>query len=200
MFLLTSRDGIPWRMGNSEGHFCDFPRCPHFLLGIASHQICRDDVPMQRLLTVCLLLFSPLCVGSSSDAASPGRLGGSGMLGIQWHRNFNQGWAAAKNANRPLLIYITAPGCVYCDAMKRDTWCDAAIETEVTDDFIAIELSPEQNAEVLSRIKVQAYPMTLVGSPEGKILDHRVGYQPPHEMRQLLRATRVSVANRLRKK
>ena len=85
-----------------------------------------------------------------------------------------------------MVIFITSRRCHYCDAMKRDTWCDHEIRRRLADDFVAIRLTPDRNSSVLSRIDVATYPMTLIGVPQGKIIDHRIGYQPPRLMLQLL--------------
>jgi protein disulfide-isomerase len=70
--------------------------------------------------------------------------------------------------------------------MKRDTWCDQAIRERLASGFVAIRLTPRNNSKVLKRIKISSYPTTLIGVPQGKIVDHRVGYQPPASMHQLL--------------
>ena len=88
--------------------------------------------------------------------------------------------------NRIMVIYITSDHCQYCEAMKRDTWCNETIRERRTSGFVAIRLTPHENARVLDRIKITAYPTTLIGIPQGKIIDQRVGYQPPRSMHQLL--------------
>lgn len=107
---------------------------------------------------------------------------------VTWHEDFNDGWRVARESGRPMVIYITSQRCRYCEAMKRDTWRNGSILKRVKDGFVAIRLSPERNSEVLKRIKVPAYPMTLIGHPKGRILAHKVGYQPPSQMHQLLGA------------
>ena len=105
---------------------------------------------------------------------------------VSWHEDFDLGWRAAQKSGRPMVIFITSKRCHYCDAMKRDTWRDRGILQRVKDKFVAIRLSPERNAKVLERIEVPAYPATLIGHPDGKILAHKFGYQPPTEMHRLL--------------
>ena len=130
----------------------------------------------------------------STDAASPLRLplrqdGGSGLMagsGIRWHRSFNEGWKVARERRLPMVIFITSGKCRFCDAMKLQTWCDESVSHRVTEEFVAIELNPDDNAEVLGRIDVDVFPMTLVGVPEGRIVAHRKGYQPPEAMAKLL--------------
>lgn len=106
--------------------------------------------------------------------------------GVQWHEDLNAGWAESRRSGRPMLIFITSDQCRYCDAMKQSTLSDRHVMGRIKDRFVAIRLSPTRNASVLGRIRVAGYPTTLVGLPEGKVLDHRVGYQPVRELLRLL--------------
>ena len=109
---------------------------------------------------------------------------------LVWHDDFNEGWQESRRRGVPMMIYITSDDCQYCEAMKRDTWCDESIREQLADGFVAIRLTPRNNARVLDRIRIPAYPTTLIGVPQGKIIDHRVGYQPPGSMRKLLSRVR----------
>ncbi|MCA9139799.1 MAG: thioredoxin family protein [Planctomycetales bacterium] len=106
--------------------------------------------------------------------------------GVVWYDDLESGWKAAKASHRPMVIFITSQRCRYCDAMKRDTWRDGGVLQRVKNGFVAIRLSPDRNSETLGRIHVPAYPTTLIGHPDGKIIAHKVGYQPPTEMHRLL--------------
>ncbi len=105
---------------------------------------------------------------------------------IQWHEDLNSGWRESRRRNVPMVIFITSDHCSYCDAMKRDTWCDGSIRTRIAGGFVAIRLNPRRNAATLSRIRVKMYPTTLVGLPQGKVVGHRLGYRPPAALHQLL--------------
>ena len=70
--------------------------------------------------------------------------------------------------------------------MEVQTWCDPSIAAEVQDRFVAIHLDRRRNAEVLSRITVPMFPMTLVGLPQGKIVGHLQGFQRPENIRDLM--------------
>lgn len=102
-----------------------------------------------------------------------------------WHDNFDEGWRESKRRGLPMVVFITSDNCVYCDAMKKDTWCNGEILGELRQNFVAIQLKRDRDSELLSRIKVPSYPMTLVASPEGKVTDQRIGYQPPDQVRKL---------------
>jgi hypothetical protein len=105
---------------------------------------------------------------------------------ITWHNSLDAGWAESRRRQVPMVIFITSKQCHYCDSMKRDTWCDPSVRQRMAGDFVAIELTPARNSHTLSRIDVKMYPMTLVGLPAGKIISHRLGYQPPSGLHGLL--------------
>ncbi len=123
-----------------------------------------------------------------NDPHPVGHTGSSAEPAIDWHEDFDAGWRAAKQSGRPMVIFITSRRCRYCDAMKRDTWTDGTIRSRLKNGFVAIRLSPDRNADILRRIHVPAYPTTLIGHPDGKVLAHKVGYQPPGALHQLLGA------------
>lgn len=148
---------------------------------------------MVLLLGSTLLLLGILAPMGDASAEMP-RLTSSSARPlaprVTWHRDLNSGWAEAIRRKVPMVIYITTERCRYCDAMKRDTWCNELVQSDLAGDFVAIELSPQANASTLGRIDVKTYPTTLIGVPEGKIVEHRTGYQPAAEMRSLLRGVK----------
>lgn len=85
-----------------------------------------------------------------------------------------------------MVVFITSDRCVYCDAMKRDTWRESSVARRLSSDFVAIRLHRDRDSALLSRIHVPMFPTTLIASPRGKVMAHRVGYQPPSHMHQLL--------------
>lgn len=102
-----------------------------------------------------------------------------------WCDDFQRGWDEAKRRGVPMVVFITSDHCVYCDAMKRDTWCDVSVASRLRRDFVPIRLHRDRDSALLSRIIIPAYPTTLIASPQGKVMAHRVGYQPPDRMHQL---------------
>lgn len=105
---------------------------------------------------------------------------------VVWHETLQSGWKEARRREVPMVIYITSENCQYCEAMKRDTWCDQSIRQRLSEGYVAIRLTPRNNADTISRIKLKMFPATLIGLPQGKIIDHKFGYQPPSEMHNVL--------------
>lgn len=85
-----------------------------------------------------------------------------------------------------MVIFITSNRCSYCDAMKNSTWRDQSVLQKIRNGFVAIRLTPDRNGDDLKRIHVPAYPTTLVGTPKGRVVGHRIGYQPAGEVHTLL--------------
>ncbi len=115
---------------------------------------------------------------------------------VRWHNTMSSGWAEAKRRQLPMVIFITSKRCRYCDAMKKDVWCDREISARLTTGFVAIRLTPQENSKTLNRIKIEAYPTTLIGTPEGKIIDQQVGYQPSPSVHQMLSRGSLAVRRR----
>lgn len=113
-----------------------------------------------------------------------------------WFDDFQKGWEESKRRGVPMVVFITMDRCLYCDAMKKDTWCDQSILEKLGGEFVPIRLHRDRDANLLSRIKVPAYPTTLLASPEGKVLAHRVGYQPPSAMHHVMQEIRSGVLRR----
>ncbi len=105
---------------------------------------------------------------------------------ITWHRDLESGWRESRRTGRPMVIFITAAHCRYCDAMKSATWHDRSVESRVAADFVAVQLCPEENSAELSRVQVNVYPTTIVALPQGKVVDHRKGFQTPALLHGLL--------------
>ena len=105
---------------------------------------------------------------------------------IQWFDSLESGWKAARETGRPMVIFITSEHCLYCDAMKKNTLCEPSVRDRLLKRFIPIRLRPDSNARVLSRVEVTAFPTTLVAHPRGKVVAHRIGYQPVDQFHQFL--------------
>lgn len=137
-----------------------------------------------------VVLLAAIAAGGNGWAQSPGypssHVATRLPRGIVWHDNLDSGWRESQRTGRPMVIFITAARCHYCDAMKQATWRNLGIERRVNNEFVAVQLSPEHNPQELSRITVEVFPMTIVAVPQGKVIGHRKGFQPPERLHELL--------------
>lgn len=75
--------------------------------------------------------------------------------------------------------------------MKQRTLDSSAVRRRLAKEVVPIRLRTDRNATVLSRIRVKTYPTTLLALPVGKVISHRIGYQPPAELHALLSEAEV---------
>jgi protein disulfide-isomerase len=127
-----------------------------------------------------------------NDLASTKIVSGGSNADPVWHESLQSGWEASKRSGRPMLIFITSAQCSYCDAMKKNTLCDPTVRERLFRGFVPIRLRPDANNRVLSRIQVTTFPTTLVAHPRGKVLAHRIGYQPANRFHELLSEVAVT--------
>lgn len=124
--------------------------------------------------------------GGGQELASATAAGSGPVNEPRWHEELESGWQASKETGRPMVIFITSKQCTFCDAMKENTLCDPTVRERLFRRFVPIQLRPDANNRVLSRIKVTTFPTILVAHPRGKVLAHRIGYQPVDRFHELL--------------
>ncbi len=61
-------------------------------------------------------------------------------LGIDCYKDFDQGLAAARSANKPIMIDFTGWGCVNCRRMEENVWVENDIYNMLKDDYVLISL------------------------------------------------------------
>lgn len=149
---------------------------------------------MKRIMvgqgTGLAILFLVSCQVTRVSAEEPhlvvNRLTIPAATDIAWHDSLESGWRVSRESGLPMVIFITSEHCTYCDAMQSSTWCESSVRERIGAGFIAIRLRQGHNDKTLGRIRIPMYPTTLIGTPEGKVIGHRSGFQPPGGLHQLL--------------
>jgi protein disulfide-isomerase len=136
--------------------------------------------------TAAGVLIATIVFASPSFAETSTSVDPSSQRISTWREDLSTGWQESKQRNVPMVVYITCDPCVYCDAMSEQTWCDRSIVGKLRGGFVPIRLDRDRDSKLLSRIRIPAYPLTLVASPNGKVLSHRVGFQPPDAIQNML--------------
>ncbi len=134
------------------------------------------------MLVRILMISLVICVnafGNDASASAPVRT-------IPWLDSPGQAFAAARDLDHPLLVYISSRNCGFCRKMERDTWSDSSIVNVVMRDFVPLKIDAERNADWLDRLAIQGVPAVIVLSKSGEILLRIEGYQPPEKVRRIL--------------
>ena len=128
---------------------------------------------------------------------------------IRWHEWGAEAFAAAQQANKPMLLDIGAVWCHWCHVMDRESYDDPQIAAIVNEHFIALKVDRDERPDIDSRYQaaVQAvsgqggWPLTAFLTPDGKPF-YGGTYFPPNDGygRPSFRRVLLSIANAYKEK
>ena len=72
-------------------------------------------------------------------------------LGLNCYKDFDEGLAAAKEANKPILLDFTGWACVNCRKMEENVWSEPAIYNLLKNEYILISLYVDDNEKTLPK-------------------------------------------------
>jgi thiol:disulfide interchange protein DsbD len=72
-------------------------------------------------------------------------------LGLNCYKDFDEGLAAAKLQNKPILLDFTGWACVNCRKMEENVWSDPAIYSLLKNEYILISLYVDDNEKELPK-------------------------------------------------
>lgn len=109
---------------------------------------------------------------------------------IEWQRSLTEAKRVAQESGKPMLIFVTSAGCRYCTQMKQTTLVDPVLVEEVNETFVPAYLDAGQNADVVRSLGIQAFPTTLLATPDGKVREMVRGYVGVDALRKRMRDLR----------
>jgi uncharacterized protein len=128
---------------------------------------------------------------------------------IQWHEWSDEAFAAARRANKPILLDIGAVWCHWCHVMDRESYDDPEIAQIVNENFIAVKVDRDERPDIDSRYQVAVsaltgqggWPLTAFLTPDGKPF-YGGTYFPPqdHYGRPSFKRVLTSIAQAYREK
>jgi uncharacterized protein YyaL (SSP411 family) len=95
---------------------------------------------------------------------------------IQWHEWGEEAFAAARAANKPMLLDIGAVWCHWCHVMDRESYDDADVAAIVNENFVAVKVDRDERPDIDSRYQAAVsavsgqggWPLTAFLTPDGK--------------------------------
>ncbi|MBX3434577.1 MAG: thioredoxin family protein [Pirellulales bacterium] len=88
-------------------------------------------------------------------------------------------WTAAQKTNRPILLYVTSPGCPHCVKMVSETFQAPHISPLVSESFETVYVDRAVQPELVAKLKVRWFPTTIVVGANNKVIDVLEGYVDP---------------------
>ena len=128
---------------------------------------------------------------------------------IQWHEFGEEAFAAARAANKPVLLDIGAVWCHWCHVMDRESYDDAEVAAIVNEHYIAVKVDRDERPDIDSRYQAAVsaltgqggWPLTAFLTPDGKPF-YGGTYFPPADQygRPSLKRVLLSIARAYREK
>jgi thioredoxin-related protein len=106
--------------------------------------------------------------------------------GVAWSGSLVTAWRAARDQQRPLLLFVTMDTCVHCQKMKQTTLKDAAVQSDLKGRFIPVALNVKDEPEFIKTLRVRSFPTLVVIQPNGDVVESISGYQTPKQLRDKL--------------
>ncbi len=110
------------------------------------------------------------------------------------HSSYSAAWKAAQESNRPILVYVTMPGCPYCVKMLRQTYRLPEVGRLVSDSFETVYVSRRAHPKLVKKLHIKLYPTTVLVGVNNKVLDVIEGYVDAKTFRRRLQTGLASVA------
>src|SRR5215470_8515616 len=128
---------------------------------------------------------------------------------IQWHEWGEEAFAAARLANKPMLLDIGAVWCHWCHVMDRESYDDPEVAKIVNEHFIAVKVDRDERPDIDSRYQAAVgaltgqggWPLTAFLTSDGKPF-YGGTYFPPQDGygRPSFKRVLLSIANAYREK
>ncbi len=106
------------------------------------------------------------------QAIMAGDVPGKGMVWL----SLDEAWRAAQEQSKPLLVYVTLPGCAYYRAMEQRTFTDRRVQEKRQTCFVIARVDANQYRNWAERWGAQAYPTLLVIAPDKKLVARHAGF------------------------
>ena len=90
--------------------------------------------------------------------------------------------SAAKATGRPLLVFVTMPGCYHCVRMKSETFQDPSLQMQIAREFETVVVDQTQEPDWVHDKGVTLFPTTLVLDQNGEVTARLPGYVSAQEL------------------
>ena len=95
---------------------------------------------------------------------------------IRWHEFGEEAFAAARSANKPMLLDIGAVWCHWCHVMDRESYDDPEVAAIVNENYVAVKVDRDERPDIDSRYEAAVsavsgqggWPLTAFLTPDGK--------------------------------
>lgn len=129
----------------------------------------------QRSVTLVATLVLLVMFQSAGSAAE-----------LKWGNDLKKAATESKKTGKPILITFTASWCHYCHKLLDETFTDQKVIARVNEYFVPVVLDADENEKAVELLGIEAFPSTVVISPDLNILGRITGFHKAPQMAQHL--------------
>ncbi len=89
---------------------------------------------------------------------------------VEWREWGPAAFDEAREADRPVLLYLTAPWCEWCHRMERESYGNPAVAANIDDDFVPVRVDADRRPRVRERYQMGGFPSTVFLTPDGEVI------------------------------
>jgi len=105
---------------------------------------------------------------------------------LKWGNDLKKAAAESQKTGKPILITFTASWCHYCHKLLDETFADQKVIAQVNEYFVPVVLDADENERAVQLLGIEAFPSTVVISPELNVLGRIRGFHPAPQMARQL--------------
>lgn len=105
---------------------------------------------------------------------------------LKWGNDLKKAAAESQATGKPILITFTASWCHYCHKLLDETFTNQELIARVNEYFVPVVLDADENERAVELLGIEAFPSTVVISPELNVLGRIKGFHPAPQMAQHL--------------
>jgi uncharacterized protein YyaL (SSP411 family) len=104
---------------------------------------------------------------------------------IAWREWGADAFEEAREANKPVLLSLSAVWCHWCHVMDETSYSNPSVITFINEHYVPVRVDNDQRPDVNARYNMGGWPTTAFLTPDGEILAGAT-YVPPEQMLEAL--------------
>lgn len=105
---------------------------------------------------------------------------------VSWYSDMNKAWERMQVNDQPMLLFVTTDNCGYCAKMKRYTYADNNVVSEIKRSFVPATIDGEKFKDWVGRSVVRTYPTTFIIGTDRRVIEKIDGYVNARDMQARL--------------
>ncbi|HEV3339084.1 MAG TPA: thioredoxin family protein [Pirellulales bacterium] len=139
----------------------------------------------------CEIREQPPAEARGSAEPGDGQAGG----GIDFVAGYERGFQAARQQQKPMMIFFTAQWCTYCRQMANEAFLQKAV-VSLSRQFVCVLVDADAEPAACREFEVRSFPTIQFVSARGARLNRLIGKQPPRELIAQMQAALETLARR----